>query len=194
MALNQTNLRRLSGAVRPGAVRVLKTPVLHCTKRQPESRFLFWKRHELFAPDWSARTHPDLICTHPRLFFFKAIYLRKKWPVGRLARAAVGVGRVGVVRRAYRSSMKIPKVHCGNFFFFNRLLNGGKNSRNQLIFTWTDCDGGHANFGPRFFASACFVRIFICLQRKLKKCFCGGRKMHYSESRIIVNTVYCLYV
>lgn len=171
MALNQTP-RCLSGAVRPGAVRVLKIPVLHCTKRQTESRFLFWKRHELSASDWSAQTHPDLICTHLRLLFLKAIYLRMKWPVGRLARAAVGVGRVGVVRRAYRSSMKIPKMHCGNFFFFLTDSSNGKkiqeinSSLHELTAMEDTPTSDHAS--SRLLV---FVRMLICLQRKLKKCY-----------------------
>lgn len=49
-----------------------------------------------------------------------------KWPVGRctmlsahLARAGViGLGRVGVVRRAYRPSMKNTQKASLHFFFF----------------------------------------------------------------------------
>lgn len=58
------------------------------------------------------------------MLFIEDVHRRMKWPVGRctmlsahLARAGViGLGRVGVVRRAYRPSMKNTQKVSLHFF------------------------------------------------------------------------------
>lgn len=78
-----------------------------------------------------------------------------------LARAAVvGLGRVGVVRRAYRSSMKTPKMHL-------KTPKKKKKKTYEINCSYISEPRWKTDmptFGPRYFASPRFVRILICLQ------------------------------